>query len=51
LATANTKYEGVQGKPLHGVVRLIKYDKIPKSFRHRYLLSDFGIVSISAEEG
>lgn len=35
---------------LFGSVKLVKYDVIPKSFRHRYLLSDFGWVNISREE-
>lgn len=38
------------GSMLHGSVKLIKYDKIPKSFRHRYLLSDFGWVNVSADD-
>jgi hypothetical protein len=32
---------------LHGSVRMIKYDAIPRSFRYRYLLSDFGWVENS----
>ena len=39
------------GSTLHGSVQLIKYDIIPKSFRHRYLLSDFNLVNISAADG
>lgn len=39
------------GEALHGVVGMVKYDKIPRSFRQRYLLSDFGWVNISALEG
>lgn len=35
---------------LYGSVKLIKYDRIPKSFRHRYLLSDFGWVNIPESE-
>lgn len=38
------------GKALYGHVRMIKYDKIPKSYRQRYLLSDFGWVDTSAQE-
>ena len=38
------------GDTLHGVVKLIKYEKIPKSFKHRYLLSDFGYVQMTDEE-
>ena len=36
-----------QGVALYGNVKMIKYDKIPKSFRQRYLLSDFGWVNVS----
>jgi len=39
------------GEALHGVVGMVKYDKIPRSFRQRYLLSDFGWVNISSMEG
>ena len=39
------------GLALHGVVGLIKYDKIPKSFKYRYLLSDFGLVDVTPQEG
>lgn len=39
------------GTALYGVVGLIKYDIIPKTFRHRYLLSDFGLVNISEVDG
>eukprot|EP01032_Pedospumella_encystans_P015608 gene15608-17839_t len=38
------------GEALHGVVGMVKYDKIPRSFRQRYLLSDFGWVNISTLE-
>jgi hypothetical protein len=40
-----------KGEALYGVVNLVKYDKIPKHFRQRYLLSDFGLVGVSADEG
>lgn len=36
---------------LHGSVRMIKYDAIPRSFRYRYLLSDFGWVENSPIQG
>jgi hypothetical protein len=39
------------GNVLHGSVRLIKHDKIPKYFKQRYLLSDFNLVNISTVEG
>lgn len=39
-----------QGHVLAGVVNMIKYDKIPKSFSHRYLLSDFGWANISEND-
>ena len=39
------------GEALHGVVGLVKFDKVPKHFRHRYLLSDFGWVNVSTEDG
>ena len=32
------------GRALHGSVAMIKSDRIPRSFRHRHLLSDFGLV-------
>ena len=31
-----------EGDALHGVVRMVKYDVIPKYFKHRYLLADLG---------
>ena len=40
-----------QWELLYGSVRLVKYDVIPKIYRHRYLLSDFGWVNITADEG
>jgi hypothetical protein len=36
---------------LRGQVMLVKYDVIPKSFKHRYLLSDFGLVTPTADDG
>jgi hypothetical protein len=39
-----------EGSALYGVVNMIKLDKIPKSFKHRYLLSDFGLVNISESD-
>ena len=39
------------GEVLHGVVGLIKYDTIPRHYGNRYLLSDFGLVNISDEDG
>jgi len=39
-----------EGSALYGVVNMIKFDKIPKSFKHRYLLSDFGLVNISESD-
>lgn len=38
------------GDALHGAVRLIKYDVIPGSFHHKYLLSDFNLVELTEEE-
>jgi hypothetical protein len=35
---------------LHGVVKMIKYDLIPKHFHHRYLLSDFDLVQLTDDE-
>jgi hypothetical protein len=40
-----------RGEALYGIVKMVKYDKIPKHFRHRYLLSDFGLVNMTALEG
>ncbi len=54
LAAANKvldKKAFSRGEALHGVVRMVKHDKIPRHFRQRYLLSDFGLVNISAVEG
>jgi hypothetical protein len=39
------------GYVLYGVVKMIKYDNIPLSYHHRYLLSDFGYASISELDG
>lgn len=36
-----------EGSALYGIVNMVKFDKIPLSFKHRYLLSDFGLVNIS----
>jgi hypothetical protein len=38
------------GYALHGSVKMIKYDRIPKHFHHKYLLSDFGMVELTEEE-
>lgn len=42
-----TKEALQRGDALFGSVKLIKYDVIPKFFKYRYLLSDFGLVSLS----
>ena len=39
------------GEALYGVVGLIKYDKVPRYYQHRYLLSDFGWAEVSPIEG
>lgn len=39
------------GEALYGVIKMIKYNKIPAYFRHRYLLSDLGWISMTEEEG
>lgn len=39
------------GDALTGTVRMVKHDVIPRSFRQRYLLSDFGLVNVSQIEG
>lgn len=39
------------GKILHGVVQMVKYDKVPLYFRHRLLLSDFGLVEMDPLDG
>lgn len=46
-----TKNDILEGNSLHGTVKLIKYDRIPKNFKHRYLLADFGLVKITDIEG
>ena len=38
------------GLALHSRIQMIKHDKIPRSFRHRYLLSDFGWVTVDPED-
>jgi len=38
------------GEALYAVVGLIKFDKIPKIFRQRHLLSDFGLVPVTPLE-
>lgn len=38
------------GKALYDVINMVKYDRIPKSFKHRYLLSDFGFVDIGEND-
>jgi hypothetical protein len=38
------------GKALYDVINMVKYDKIPKSFKHRYLLSDFGWIDINEDD-
>ena len=32
------------GRALHGRIPMLKFDRIPKSFRYRYLLADWGLV-------
>jgi hypothetical protein len=39
------------GAVLHGVVQMVKYDPIPPYFRHRYLLSDFGLAEMDPLDG
>lgn len=39
------------GNALYDVIGMVKYDNVPKHFRQRYLLSDFGLVTPSQEEG
>lgn len=58
ILTANdndfTNIEAISDKytnTLYGSVKLIKFDVIPKSFRNRYLLSDFGLVGMPEEDG
>jgi hypothetical protein len=42
---------GQSGLGQYGVVQMIKHDIIPKHFKHRYLLSDFGWVPLDPLEG
>jgi hypothetical protein len=37
------------GQGAYGVINLVKYDVIPKAYRHRYLLADFGYEGLSTE--
>lgn len=39
------------GDALYDVIHMIKHASLPASFRHRYLLSDFGWAKHSKEEG
>ena len=39
------------GEALYDVIRMIKHAPVPASFRHRYLLSDFGWSLRSQEDG
>ena len=39
------------GAALYGIIKMVKYDKIPKHFQHRYLLSDFGLVDLDPLTG
>ena len=39
------------GNVLYGVINMVKFDRIPRYFKHRNLLSDLGLVAIDAEEG
>ena len=38
------------GDILFGSVELVKFDFIPKSFHHRFLLTDLGLVSMTPSE-
>lgn len=38
------------GAALYDVINMVKYDRIPKHFRQRYLLSDFGWVDIDEND-
>lgn len=38
------------GIALYGTVRLVKHDVVPKHFKHRHLLSDFGYAEISDDD-
>ena len=48
--TIVSKDDYLQGLALHSRIQMIKIDNLPKSFRHRYLLSDFGLVSEMTSE-
>jgi hypothetical protein len=39
------------GSALYDIISMVKFDVVPKYFRQRYLLSDFGLVTPTAEEG
>jgi hypothetical protein len=45
-----SKDDYASGLALHNRIQMIKYDKIPRSYRHRFLLSDFGWVSVDPED-
>lgn len=40
-----------RGDALYGAVRMIKHDRIPRHFRMRYLLADFGLAEVSPLDG
>lgn len=44
-------YQKSPGWWIHGSVKMIKHDYIPRSFRYRYLLSDFGYVKEDPIQG
>ena len=39
------------GSALYDIISMVKFDVVPKYFRQRYLLGDFGLVTPTAEEG
>jgi hypothetical protein len=39
------------GSALYDIISMVKFDVVPKYFRQRFLLSDFGLVIPTAEEG
>ena len=45
-----SKDDYTAGMALHSRIQMIKHDKVPRSFRHRYLLGDFGLVTIEASD-
>ena len=45
--TAVSRAEIESGRVLYGMVQMVKYDVIPTYFRHRLLLSDFGLAQMS----